>query len=127
MKGWRDKVARASAEQTMLLDLSLAPGGLTPELVKLLKVLGPYGVGWPGPRVAVGPVHIVKADIVGNDHLRVIAAGQDGRSLKAIAFRAASSEMGQSILHGRQGPKVVAGRSCKDRRLGCAPRCRAPP
>lgn len=107
-----DKVARASAEQTMLLDLSLAPGGLTPELVETLEGAGPYGVGWPGPRVAVGPVHIVKADIVGNDHLRVIAAGQDGRSLKAIAFRAVSSEMGQSILHGAKGRKLwLAGRA----------------
>ena len=104
-------VARANAEQTMLLDLSLAPGGLTPELVETLEGAGPYGVGWPGPRVAVGPVHIVKADIVGNDHLRVIAAGQDGRSLKAIAFRAASSKMGQSILHGAKGRRLwLAGR-----------------
>lgn len=105
-------VARASAEQTMLLDLSVAPGGLTPELVETLEGAGPYGVGWPGPRVAVGPVNVVKADIVGNDHLRVIAAGQDGRSLKAIAFRAASSEMGQSILHGSKGRRLwLAGRA----------------
>ncbi len=105
-------VAKASAEQTMLLDLSVAPGGLTPELVETLEGAGPYGVGWPGPRVAVGPVHVVKADIVGTDHLRIIAAGQDGRSLKAIAFRAASSEMGQSILHGSKGRKLwLAGRA----------------
>jgi len=107
-----EKVAKASAEQTMLLDLSVAPGGLTPELVETLEGAGPYGVGWPGPRVAVGPVHVVKADVVGNDHLRIIAAGQDGRSLKAIAFRAADSEMGQSILHGSRGRRLwLAGRA----------------
>ena len=107
-----EKVARASAQQTMLLDLSLAPGGLTPDLVEALEGAGPYGVGWPGPRIAVGPVHVVKADTVGNDHLRVIAAGQDGRSFKAIAFRAASTEMGQSILHGSRGRRLwLAGRA----------------
>ena len=105
-------VARASAEQTMTLDLALAPGGLTPELVETLDSAGPYGVGWPGPRVAVGPVHLVKADVVGNDHLRVIAAGQDGKSFKAIAFRAASTEMGQALLHGAKGRKLwLAGRA----------------
>jgi single-stranded-DNA-specific exonuclease len=31
---------------------------------------GPFGMGWPGPRIAVGPVRMVKADIVGKDHLR---------------------------------------------------------
>ncbi|APE28619.1 Single-stranded-DNA-specific exonuclease RecJ [Aurantiacibacter gangjinensis] len=105
-------VAKASASQSMLLDLSLAPGGLTPELVETLESAGPYGVGWPGPRIAVGPVHIVKADVVGTDHLRLIAAGADGRSIKAIAFRQAESEMGQSILHGAKGRRLwLAGRA----------------
>lgn len=92
-------VDRARAGQSMRLDLSLAPGGLTPELVTNLEAAGPFGVGWPAPRVAVGPVRIVKADIVGKDHLRVIAAGADGKSFKAIAFRAAETEMAQTLLH----------------------------
>ena len=92
-------VERARLSQAMQLDLSLAPGGLTTELVNTLDSAGPYGVGWPAPRVAVGPVRIVKADIVGKDHLRVIAAGQDGKSFKAIAFRAAETEMAQTLLH----------------------------
>ncbi len=105
-------VARASAEQQMVLDLALAPGGLTPELVETLEGAGPYGVGWPGPRIAVGPVHLVKADIVGSDHLRVIAAGQDGARFKGIAFRAANSEMGQTLLHGAKGRRLwLAGRA----------------
>ncbi len=105
-------VARASADRQMLLDLAVAPGGLTPDLVETLDSAGPYGVGWPGPRIAVGPVHLVKADIVGTDHLRVIAAGQDGKSFKAIAFRAASTEMGQALLHGAKGRRLwLAGRA----------------
>ena len=105
-------VARASAEQSMMLDLALAPGGLTPELVETLDAAGPYGVGWPGPRVAVGPVQLVKVDIVGTDHVRLIAAGQDGARFKAIAFRAAESAMGQALLHGARGRRVwLAGRA----------------
>ncbi|WP_298303136.1 single-stranded-DNA-specific exonuclease RecJ [uncultured Erythrobacter sp.] len=92
-------VGRARAGQSMHIDLSLTPGGLTPDLVNTLEAAGPYGVGWPAPRVAVGPVRIVKADIVGKDHLRVIAAGADGKSFKAIAFRAAETEMAQTLLH----------------------------
>ncbi len=104
-------VERARADQAMLLDLALAPGGLTPELVETLEAAGPYGVGWPAPRVAVGPVRIVKADIVGKDHLRLIASGQDGRSFKAIAFRAAETEMAQTLLHRSSGRRFhLAGR-----------------
>ncbi|MEE4288127.1 MAG: single-stranded-DNA-specific exonuclease RecJ [Erythrobacter sp.] len=104
-------VERAVAGQAMHLDLALAPGGLTPDLVTTLEAAGPYGVGWPAPRIAVGPVRIVKADIVGKDHLRVIASGADQRSFKAIAFRAAETEMAQTLLHRSQGRRFhLAGR-----------------
>lgn len=104
-------VARARMAQAVQLDLSIAPGGLTSELVTTLEAAGPYGVGWPAPRVAVGPVRIIKADIVGKDHLRLIVGGNDGRSFKAMAFRAASSELGQTLLHRHQGRRFhLAGR-----------------
>ena len=105
-------VARASAERVVALDLSLAPGGLTPELVETLDSAGPFGVGWPGPRVAVGPVRLVRAELVGSDHVRLIASGQDGASFKAIAFRAAETAMGQALLHGAAGRRLwLAGRA----------------
>jgi len=105
-------VARASAESTTMLDLALAPGGLTPALVEALDSAGPFGVGWPGPRVALGPVHLIRAEIVGNAHLRVIAGGPDGASIKAIAFRQAETPMGQALLHGAQGRRLwLAGRA----------------
>ena len=105
-------VARASAAQQTVLDLAIAPGGLTPDLVETLELAGPYGVGWPGPRLAIGPVRLVKADMVGNGHVRLVAAGEDGRSFKAIGFRMADSELGQSLLHGSRGRRLwLAGRA----------------
>ncbi len=108
----QSRVAHAFADREMLLDIAVAPGGLVPDLVQSLEQGGPYGVGWPGPRVAVGPVRLVKCDIVGSDHVRVIAAGDDGRSFKGIAFRAADSDMGQALLHGSSGRRLwLAGRA----------------
>lgn len=105
-------VALASAEQVLPLDLALAPGGLTPALVETLEAAGPYGMGWPGPRLAIGPVRIVKADVVGRDHLRLIVRGADGASFKAVAFRQAESEMGQTLLHGSRDRRLwLAGRA----------------
>lgn len=104
-------VERALQSQAMTLDLALAPGGLTPDLINTLEAAGPFGVGWPAPRVAVGPVRIVKADIVGKDHLRLIVSGSDQRSFKAIAFRAAETEMAQALLHRSKGRRFhLAGR-----------------
>lgn len=105
-------VTGARASQSLLLDLSLTPGGLRPSLVETLEAAGPFGIGWPGPRVAVGPVRLIKCDLVGTDHVRMVAAGTDGHSFKAIAFRAAQSEMGQALLHGSRGRTFwLAGRA----------------
>ncbi len=105
-------VAAASGSRSMLLDLALAPSGLTPDLVTTLDGAGPFGMGWPGPRVAVGPVRLIKADLVGSDHVRLIVGGNDGGRFKAIAFRAAESEMGQALLHASQGRRLwLAGRA----------------
>ena len=91
-------VARSSDDRALLLDASVAPRGVCAAYCDALEAGGPYGAGWPGPRVAVGPVGIVKADVVGSGHLRVIAAGDDGRRVKAIAFRMADSPLGEALL-----------------------------
>jgi single-stranded-DNA-specific exonuclease len=105
------EVVRAQAGQSMALDLAVAPRGLNPDLVELLETTGPFGVGWPAPRVAVGPVQIIKADVVGTHHVRLLVRGGDGTTVKAVAFRAADSELGQTLLHGVQGRRLwLAGR-----------------
>ncbi len=105
-------VTAAMTGQSMQLDLALTPGGLTPALVETLESAGPYGMGWPGPRIAVGPVRMVKADLVGTDHVRLIVRGEDGANFKAIAFRAASTELGQTLLHATHHRRLwLAGRA----------------
>jgi single-stranded-DNA-specific exonuclease len=106
------QVARSMETGAMPMDLALAPGGLTPELVEALDGAGPFGMGWPGPRVAVGPVRLIRAEVVGTDHVRLVASGLDGKSFKAIAFRAAESPLGQALLHGSRGRSLwLAGRA----------------
>lgn len=105
-------VSAAQANQALLLDMALTPGGLKPSLVEAMDSAGPFGVGWPGPRIAVGPVRLVKADVVGTDHVRLIVRGDDGASFKAIAFRAATSSMGQTLLHATHHRRLwLAGRA----------------
>ncbi|WP_420142086.1 single-stranded-DNA-specific exonuclease RecJ [Sphingomonas sp.] len=105
-------VARARDDRVLLLDAILSCGGVAPSLVEALEAGGPYGAGWPSPRVAAGPVRIVKADVVGNGHVRIVAGGDDGRSIKAIAFRQADSALGQALLGaGRDRRLWLAGRA----------------
>ncbi len=107
-----ERIAAAQGARALLLDALVAPGGITPALVEALEEGGPYGMGWPAPRVAAGPVRIVEADIVGSGHVRAILAGDDGRSFKAVAFRAADGPLGHALLGaGPQRRLWVAGRA----------------
>jgi single-stranded-DNA-specific exonuclease len=106
-----EDVARASESRSLLIDAILAPGGVTPALAEALEAGGPYGMGWPAPRIAAGPLRIVKADVVGKDHVRAIMAGDDGRSFKTVAFRQAETVLGQALLHSSRDRRLwVAGR-----------------
>ena len=107
-------VARASAARALLLDTMVAPSGINPLLVDALDAGGPYGAGWPSPRVAAGPVRVVKADVIGNGHVRAIVAGDDGRSLKAMAFRHADTPLGQALLGASHRRLWLAGRAKLD-------------
>ena len=108
-------VTRGRDDRALLLDAVLAPGGVCPNLCEALDAGGPYGAGWPAPRVAAGPVRIVKADVVGQNHLRLLVAGDDGRRIKAIAFRMAESELGEAMLAAPAHRKLwIAGRIKRD-------------
>jgi single-stranded-DNA-specific exonuclease len=91
-------VARATAGRALVLDTLCAPRGVAGGLCDSLDQAGPYGVGWPQPRVAAGEARLIKVGVVGNGHVRGIACGPDGASFKWIAFRAADTELGQALL-----------------------------
>jgi single-stranded-DNA-specific exonuclease len=91
-------VETALGGRSLLLDALLAPGGVAGSLCDALDAAGPYGAGWPAPRVAAGPARLMRPGIVGNGHVRAIACGDDGKSFKLIAFRAAETELGQALL-----------------------------
>ena len=91
-------VEAAIGGRALLLDALLAPGGVAGALCDALDAAGPYGAGWPAPRVAAGPARLMRPGIVGNGHVRAIACGDDGRSFKLIAFRSAETELGQALL-----------------------------
>lgn len=108
----RADITRAAATRRLLIDLLVAPAGLTPDLVTRMDEAGPFGNGWPAPRIALGPVRVVRADLLGNGHVRAIVSGEDGPSLKAMAFRQAETPLGQALLGADRAARFwLAGRA----------------
>jgi single-stranded-DNA-specific exonuclease len=91
-------VEKSRGDRALLLDALLAPGGVAGNLCDALDAAGPYGAGWPSPKVAAGPARLLKTAIVGDGHVRGIACGDDGKSFKWIAFRSAATPLGQALL-----------------------------
>ena len=91
-------IEKARGDRALLLDALLAPGGVAATLCDALDAAGPYGAGWPSPRVAAGPARLIKTGIVGEGHVRGFASGNDGKSFKWIAFRSAGTALGEALL-----------------------------
>ncbi|MFM6853685.1 MAG: single-stranded-DNA-specific exonuclease RecJ [Sphingopyxis sp.] len=110
-----DDVARAQDNRALSIDALLAPRGINADFAEAIAAGGPYGHGWPQPRIATGPVRIIKADVVGTGHVRLVSAGDDGRSFKSVAFRAADTQLGQTLLAAGPSRRLwLAGRVKRD-------------
>ena len=116
-------IGRAREDRALLLDAVLSVGGVGGDLVDALEAGGPYGAGWPSPRIAAGPVRVIRADVVGNGHVRTVVAGDCGRSLKVMAFRQADGALGQALLAAPPHRRLwLAGRARRDAWAG-GPAC----
>lgn len=92
-------VSAARAVTALPIDAALTARGATLDLVHDLEKAGPYGAGNPGPVFAF-PAHRARyAQIVGKGgHVSFTLTSEDGARLKAIAFRAASTAIGDALL-----------------------------
>jgi single-stranded-DNA-specific exonuclease len=108
------EVGRATSVRSLSCDAALAPRALDLRLHEALEAAGPYGQGWPAPRLASGPWRALEARVVGENHLRMVLAGADGARIKAIAFRQAETPLGAGLA--AAGPRMfhVAGRLARD-------------
>lgn len=93
----------------LTLDGALAVGGATPALAGILAQLGPFGSGNAEPRFALLDARPTAARVVGSGHVSCFLTGAEGGRLRAIAFRAAGTELGRALLDPAGAPLRVAG------------------
>jgi single-stranded-DNA-specific exonuclease len=104
----------AARNDALMVDGALTANAATLDLIELLEQAGPYGSAHPSP-MFVFPAHrVVYADAAGADHIRCTLAASDGTRIKAIAFRAIGTEMGELLLSERSFPLHIAGRLVAD-------------
>lgn len=106
----RPQIADVALVPSLAIDGTLQAGAVTPELMSQIDRLGPFGTGNPEPRFALPAVRLLRADVVGDGHVRCVLGGSDNGRLKAIAFRAMEGPLGPSLLQAGGGiPVHLAG------------------
>jgi single-stranded-DNA-specific exonuclease len=94
------------------VDGVLSVPALTLALAEKLSALAPYGAGHAEPRFALAGVRVVKPAVIGADGRHVSCFLQDtagGASVKAVAFRAMDSALGETLLKAGSAPLNIAG------------------
>jgi single-stranded-DNA-specific exonuclease len=82
----------------LMVEGILTPAGASKDFIQVLSQLAPFGMGNPTPRFVFPNVKVINASIVGNDHIRCLIQGEDGKSLAAIAFRSVETPLGDVLL-----------------------------
>ncbi len=102
-------VAEHGATPILGLDGALTVGAATWDLVEQLARIGPFGMGNAEPRFALAHSRVVRADVVGQRHVRCVLADDAKGRINAIAFRSIEKPMGKALLEARGLPLHVAG------------------
>jgi len=96
--------------RTLFYDGVISVGGATTKLAECIKTLAPFGSGNSEPRFVLSSVNVAKAEVVGENHLRLFIRGKDGGRIKAMAFRAADLPLGTALLETGGAPVHLAGK-----------------
>ena len=104
------------------IDAALGVAAATIELVETVARVGPFGSANKEPRFVVANARVIKADVVGEKHVRAILGGGVGEAgnarLKGIAFRSLETPLGEALLTHDGAPLHIAGHLRVDRWQG---------
>ena len=99
------------------LDGIMTVRGATPQFIQLLDTaIGPFGQEYPEPQFLFQNVRVHKADVLGDAHVRVMISDWEGGTwMKAMAFRAVGTPLGDALLKDKAAAFDLLGRLKIDR------------
>jgi len=106
-------VAELLSTRSIAYDGIISIEGITLALAQSLERAGPFGPGNPAPRLVIPHVFPLDLRVVGENHIRLLvkdaARTSSSARLKAMAFRAADTPLGQLLLSPRRRPLHLLG------------------
>ena len=99
-----------TVEKPLLLDSVIAPSAVNFDFYKKVELLSPFGSGNPEPKFVVENLRTINGKIVGETHIKSVLLGEDGSTIKSIAFNAIETDLAGYLLKENNKPFNIAGK-----------------
>lgn len=99
----------ARISEAVEIDCLVSPASATRALCDQFQIMAPFGPSNPEPLFALSDLKISFSSVMGQGHIRCELVDEDGAKIKAIAWRAAETDLGRRLLS-REGRVHVCGR-----------------
>nr|WP_303649474.1 single-stranded-DNA-specific exonuclease RecJ [Asticcacaulis machinosus] len=113
----RHQTGGAPVQETLEIDATLSCGSATRDLLTQFDIMAPFGQGNPEPIFALSHMTVSYASVMKGGHVRAQLNDDRGHRIKAIAWRAENTALGDMLLH-PPGRIHVAGRLKADDYMG---------
>ena len=87
-----------SKEKPLYLDSIISPAAINIDFYNKVNLLSPFGSGNPEPKFILENMRSLNSKIVKNKHIKFVLIGQDGSTIKGIAFNSVENEIGAYLL-----------------------------
>ena len=97
-------------EEPLFLDSIIAPSAVNLEFFNKVELLSPFGSGNPEPKFIIEDVKTINGKIVGEKHVKSVLKGEDGSTIRSIAFNATENDLGSYLLKKNNKSFNIAGK-----------------
>ena len=97
-------------EEPLFLDSIIAPSAVNLEFFNKVALLSPFGSGNPEPKFIIEDVKTINGKIVGEKHVKSVLKGEDGSTIRSIAFNATENDLGSYLLKKNNKSFNIAGK-----------------
>ncbi len=99
-----------TSEKPLLLDSIILPSAVNLDFYEKIAMLSPFGSGNPEPRFIIENLSTINGKIIKEKHVKSVLIGQDGSTIKSIAFNALENGLGGYLLKKNKKPFNIAGK-----------------
>ena len=88
----------------LFYDSKISPSALNENFFNLVNLLSPFGSGNPEPKFVIENLKLIKSNIVGEKHIKVLFSAEDGSTITGVTFNAANTIL-ESYLTSKNSKK----------------------